>query len=231
MAGPVLVVNPHAGTLAEQLLAFQRADYAVVGASSFAEARALLTKLRPSVLVTCVRIAEFNGLHLAILARLKHGSLPTIVIGEADTVLEREAEKLGAQFILPPPPAELVCIARRATDGDAPPRRWRRIRPGVAVAALAGGLSCEIVDLSYGGIGLSVGDGAPALPEAFDIDLPVYGIRIQIRRIWEANSAGHRRCGLAVAPLGADVPKNWRSVVDLVRGESTPQKLAKDACP
>lgn len=66
-------------------------------ATSFAEAKALLEEQRPSVLISEVRLAEYNGLHLAM--RALENNIPAFVLGEADPVLQQEAAALGAVYL------------------------------------------------------------------------------------------------------------------------------------
>ena len=51
----------------------------------------------PSVLIAEVRLGDYNGLHLAL--RAKAGSIPALVLGNPDPVLEREAERLGVVYL------------------------------------------------------------------------------------------------------------------------------------
>jgi DNA-binding response OmpR family regulator len=53
--------------------------------------------LEPDLLLTELRLGEYNGLHLAL--RAGAARIPAAVIGEPDTVLERDAAKLGASYI------------------------------------------------------------------------------------------------------------------------------------
>jgi hypothetical protein len=53
--------------------------------------------LEPDLLITELKLGEHNGLHLALRARAK--SVPAVVIGEPDPVLERDAFQLGAMFL------------------------------------------------------------------------------------------------------------------------------------
>jgi DNA-binding response OmpR family regulator len=69
-------------------------DVAVV--STFAAARNHLES-DPALLVSEVRLAEHNGLHLALRAR--HRDIPAVILGTSDPVLERDAKELGAVYL------------------------------------------------------------------------------------------------------------------------------------
>jgi hypothetical protein len=219
MALSLLVVHPDPARLADQLVCFQHAGCVAAGTTSFPDARALVAAFRPDVLVTSVRIGEFNGIHLAILARMTHGA-PTIVVGDDDPVLEREAEQAGAQYVITPAdPADLVALVRRAAGSDAPPRRWTRVKPHGPVAAMAGGHSARIVDISYGGIGLRVPRTADGpLPRDVEVTLPELGITLTAQRVWHRTEVDHVRYGLQLPVVPSDGPVTWRAVVEAVRG-------------
>lgn len=77
--------------------------FTVLSCATFAEARAQLTTRRVSALLTDVRLAEYNGLHLAQLARTLHPRAGVIVFsGYSDDMLQGEARNLGAAWLLKP---------------------------------------------------------------------------------------------------------------------------------
>jgi len=64
---------------------------------TFAHAREQLQR-SPHLLISEVRLGDYNGLHLALRAR--SSGIPAIVVGKGeDAVLEREAHKLGAIYV------------------------------------------------------------------------------------------------------------------------------------
>ena len=65
-------------------------------ASSYAAAKRQLAA-GPDVVITEVKLAEYNGLHLAL--RGQAAGIPTIVLGPEDQGFEREAEQVGALYI------------------------------------------------------------------------------------------------------------------------------------
>jgi DNA-binding response OmpR family regulator len=78
---------------------FDAAIYEITVARSFASGKVHLD-LEPDLLVTELRLGEYNGLHLALRARAR--AIPAMVIGEPDSVLENEASKLAAQYVRTP---------------------------------------------------------------------------------------------------------------------------------
>lgn len=70
--------------------------YELAVVSQFAAAKVHLD-MEPDLLITELKLREHNGLHLALRAQSK--SVPAIVIGDPDPVLERDASELGATYM------------------------------------------------------------------------------------------------------------------------------------
>jgi DNA-binding NtrC family response regulator len=90
----------------------------VVALGTFDEARRALRGGRFDVLITDVRLGAFNGLQLAVLARDQNPGIQLIVFsGFDDPVLRREAERLGAVYLVKPVTSNqlLELIRGRAT--------------------------------------------------------------------------------------------------------------------
>ncbi len=77
--------------------------YWVASVSSFQLAKELLHSVRPDLLMADIRLGAFNGLHLAARSRLDSPNLPVIITHASyDPVLETEAQRLGATFVVNP---------------------------------------------------------------------------------------------------------------------------------
>lgn len=82
---------------------FRDAGYEVVACTRFEDARACLRRQVPDVLLTDVRVGDFNGLQLAHLFRMQAPTARIVVVsGYDDPVIRRDAEALGATFLLKP---------------------------------------------------------------------------------------------------------------------------------
>ncbi len=92
----VLVVAPTAQLAAALMTSLTEAGCEVTLVTSFAAGKAHLADT-PSALISEVRLGDYNGLHLAIWA--KADNIPAIVVGNADSVLQREAESLGVAYV------------------------------------------------------------------------------------------------------------------------------------
>jgi DNA-binding response OmpR family regulator len=92
----LLIVSASPG-LAENLIEWVvPAGYRPSVATTFESAKQQL-RSNPRVVITQVRLHEYNGLHVALRAR--EAGIPAVVVGDADMVVERDAEQLGATFV------------------------------------------------------------------------------------------------------------------------------------
>lgn len=83
--------------------ALHPADFDVTFTQSFSEAKALLAGRLPDLLVTSLRLGEYNGLHLVLRGKAVHPAMTAIVLSRAsDAALEADAERLGATFVIYP---------------------------------------------------------------------------------------------------------------------------------
>jgi len=121
----VLVVAPTpaiAETVTSRLVSL-RANVTLV--TSFNAARQGLCESTPDLLISEVRLGEFNGLHLALRARSK--GIRAIVLGDNDQVTQREAAALGADYLPGDSDAEQFATAVQ-TATMAPKGRFGRHR-------------------------------------------------------------------------------------------------------
>jgi hypothetical protein len=202
-------------------VAFDHAGFGAVAVTSVPVARAVLERERPGALVASVRLGPFNGLHLAHVAAQLHDSLLKIVVGEADPVIEHEAEGAGAQFMTEPvePPALVALFGRMIGGGGSPPRRWRRVALGAGIVATVNGRPVNVVDIGYGGLGLELSGEDASLPQAFEVTLPAAPVTVIAEAVWQRTSGKRLRCGALVRELTAGAPSQWRAVVDTHRAD------------
>ena len=79
------------------------AGHSVVTCTRFEEAREHLARFTPDILLTDVRVGEFNGLYLALLFRKASPTGRVIVIsGYDDPVIRSESARMEAEFLLKP---------------------------------------------------------------------------------------------------------------------------------
>lgn len=214
----ILVVDDHRVTrlgLAEML---SEAGYSVVTAATFQEARRILRESPPDLLIADVRLGSFNGLQLVISAQHR---VPSIVItGYADPVLEAEARRSGAEYLIKPfNPDRLLMLIRSKLEAKPAtyevPRRWRR-KSVAGLTAEIGDQPARIVDVSYGGVKFELRQGqAGTPPSSFQLRLSS-DMSLQADLIWQSRlNDGVWVCGAAVWPEESTA-RQWFGLVDTV---------------
>lgn len=99
----VLVVDVDQSDRASTVVLLNSAGYRVVAAASFDEAKHLISIEAPDLLVTGLRLGSYNGIHLILRSRMDHPAMAAIVTSRyADPVLEAEARRLRAEFVVRP---------------------------------------------------------------------------------------------------------------------------------
>lgn len=124
----VLVVEPVLDQLLQKVAILTGAGFLVTAAATFSQAKPLLTSQSPAVLLTATRLGMYNGLHLVVRGKSVQPSLAALVTSHVnDQVLQREAEQLGATFVLQPVStddliASILKTRYRSTENTEPVR-------------------------------------------------------------------------------------------------------------
>lgn len=215
----ILIVDDHNVTrlgLAEML---SDAGYDVITAATFQDARRILRESPPDLLIADVRLGSFNGLQLVIGAQHR---IPAIVItGYADAVLEAEARRGGAEYLVKPFNPERLLMLIRSKLGGKPtayevPRRWRR-KSVAGLTAQVGDRQARIVDVSYGGVKFEIRQsdtGAPP-PPSFQLRIST-DMSLQADLVWKSMLTDDMWvCGAAVWPEESTA-RQWFGLVDTV---------------
>jgi DNA-binding response OmpR family regulator len=105
----VLIVDDDGATRRGLRQLLEQAGYAATAVETFDEALRILRTTPPDLLITDIRLEAYNGLQLIL---HRSHSIPTIVItGFADPVLEAEARRSGAAYLLKPvEPRDLLAL-------------------------------------------------------------------------------------------------------------------------
>jgi len=114
----ILLVDTRIAALRRAADVIRRAGYFVIEAASFDEAKRVLMARRPALLISSLRLAAYNGLHLVHLGRLMLSTLGAIIIASgADPMLQAEAERVGASILQEPvPTGALLALIGRMLD-------------------------------------------------------------------------------------------------------------------
>jgi DNA-binding response OmpR family regulator len=235
MAPLVLLVNAFQTALRQTERLLTDAGYLVADVSSFGAAKNLLHSVSPDLLITEIRLAEFNGLRLAAWARLHNPSLPIIITDASpDPVLKGEAERLGATFVVNPlANPNFLGLVKAALEeyhrAGAMIRRWPRKGVNGSVKVDAASVQAQVVDLSYGGMRLAFRNMRDDVPTEFDITLPTAGITLKAYRVWTSRSLTTEDywCGAELADTGSGATNQWREFVDSLALGQPPEITAR----
>lgn len=137
----VLLVAP-SPVLARDLFAWLTdSAYDVSLVTTFAAAKVHM-ELGPQVLISEIRLAEYNGLHLA--SRAQARCIPSIVVGDTDPVLERDAQQMGVTFMGGPLDREYLLRVVDHLTADAMHLRGQMAGAGASASNLAFVTSAEL---------------------------------------------------------------------------------------
>ena len=114
-APSALVVEPVLPQLLFVLSVLSSIGFDVTVAETFGDAKSLLAATGPALLVTDIKLRQYNGLHLVLRGKALQRDLRALVTSHpADAVLQADAEQLGATFVeLPTTRDELVAAVYR----------------------------------------------------------------------------------------------------------------------
>jgi CheY-like chemotaxis protein len=93
----ILVVSETIELANNLLLWLREAGYDLEVVTTFSAGKAHL-RTSPDMLITELKLREYNGLHLALRAR--RDGIPTAVIGASDPCFEEDAQQLGARYVI-----------------------------------------------------------------------------------------------------------------------------------
>jgi two-component system, response regulator RegA len=224
VGGPrtILVVDDDEGTRTGLKLLLEGAGYRVIACGSFTDGRIALSAAAPDLLITDIRLGEFNGLQLVA---TNPWPIPTIVLtGFPDPVLEADARQLGAEFVVKPitPSAFIRIIERKlrslpaSPDGEGSGRRWRRKHVTTDVCVRIDKQPVRLLDVSYGGVRFEL-ERQPdrILPRSFKFELPESGVSVSADLVWATRNGDHLVCGAALHQDQVDADA-WRAAVDTI---------------
>jgi two-component system, response regulator RegA len=97
------VVDPNRADARSTGALLMKYGFQVTVAETFAKAKERLATSRPALLITEIRLADYNGLQLVRLARSFRPDTAALTLSAvADPVIQADAESLNATFVLKP---------------------------------------------------------------------------------------------------------------------------------
>ena len=115
MSSKIMVVTGDEQRRSVLLETLNDAGYVVSGAATFEEAKELLERRSPDLVIADERLGPFNGLHVIVVGRAHYPRMKAIVTSRVkDEGLENDAKRLNVQCLVQPAaPAEwLESISR-----------------------------------------------------------------------------------------------------------------------
>lgn len=214
-AARILVVEDDAATRVGLQGLLQNAGYDTILAATFKEGRQALEHDAPDLLITDLRLDGFNGLQLL---HVDPRSIPAIIVtGFPDSVLQAEARRLGAEYLIKPFPFSTIVdtvqrlLGRRKVQDDR--RRWARKRVTGDLPVEYAGQPARLLDVSHGGVRVDV-PGVPGMqPDVLRLVFPFTASAVDVHVQWRLPQAlgGRWTCGGAVD--AASHPE-WPAFVD-----------------
>jgi DNA-binding response OmpR family regulator len=228
VAYSVLMVDVDRKSLSEASAVFADAGYLVMQASTFADARQRLVLSKPDLLITAIRLAGFNGLHLVVSSRSTlPGTITVVTHAVADPALQADAARHDAIYLVKPVDWTLflnvvsgALAERGAPRRSARPRRWARTSPADRVDAALGITAATLLDLSYGGVRLELSArAADSSRRPQTLVVTAAGVAVHARAVWTqgAGPDGPWWCGVEVQEPDPAADRAWRAFVDSVR--------------
>jgi DNA-binding NtrC family response regulator len=190
----------------------------VVTATSFKTALEMTRRARPALLVTDVKLAEYNGLDLASRAREAGLDTPVLVIGDPRIDLAGEAAAGGAAYVVDHGPDAVLAAARQLLGHAATrhERRAPRLRLTRQIQAQLAGTSVRLVDVSYTGMRFDASGMAEVRSgDTMRLNMPDAGVSTDVEAVWSLWDAARARLlfGASVVP-DKDEYAAWRTFVD-----------------
>ncbi|HZP48741.1 MAG TPA: response regulator [Vicinamibacterales bacterium] len=225
MSPAALVVDSDPVQLALTARTLTDLSYDVMTASTFEDAtRQILTTPALSLLISDVRLGEFNGIHLALRARSRHPKVLIIVTHESvDPTLEFETKQLSAAYVVKPVTTTqltnaisyLSHVTGAATGNRV--RRWPRKQVERAVRASVNDRDALLRDISYGGFCVELPQGDPgSLPSTIEVFVPTFGLSLKAHPVWtrSAEPSATLLCGSEVVENDEQTLALWHQFVD-----------------
>ncbi len=99
----VVLVDDDESLLGVLAVGLEHAGCDVTAFDRFEDAKKYLGTASPDILITDVRLGGSNGLHLVVMSKLRRPEMTAVVMtGYDDVVLKKDAEAVGAHYVVKP---------------------------------------------------------------------------------------------------------------------------------
>jgi hypothetical protein len=212
----VLLVDTDSTQRAAHAAALTAVTERVYTAPTFATAKSVLLEARPAVLVTQVRLSEFNGIHLGLWGRGRLPSLRVVIVGQSDPNLETDARTSGFFYLHHNDEQAVVQATLEAIAREHPRRRWQRKHLPASLAGQIDGAPARVLDVGYGGLRMQIqGPFHAARDSRLPVNIPALGVDVETTCRWiTSDESGSYSCGVSLADADVLAGSRWRALVD-----------------
>jgi DNA-binding response OmpR family regulator len=218
MSYKILLIEPDtvAASLATQMLT--AAGHRVAWVDTFADAIWVSAAGAPDMMISALRLGAYNGLHLLMSVRAQQPSLAAVIMCDEGDVTP-DISRFGARHVAKPiDPLVLgtvvseLLLSCRPHDPDGA-RIWPRKL--TELPATVQNSTARVVELSYGGVRLSLDRPLSSARTPIEIKLPSLGVSVQAVARWvkPAENGDSWWCGAEIALPTPDATRTWRRVV------------------
>ena len=175
----------------------------------------MMAPVEPELLIAQVRLAEYNGLHLALWGTRRLPKLRCVIIGASDRALSSYARTCGFEFVSSHAVGNIVEGALKALRDQKPLRRWQRVQVP-RLAALVNGHLARVIDVSYGGFRVEVDEASHLAPGAhIALALPALHLETEAVCRWVKPSEAYGAYWCGASLDDRDEPtESWRAWID-----------------
>jgi DNA-binding response OmpR family regulator len=192
----------------------------VVFAPGFEPAIKKLDQIAPDLLISDVRLAGFNGLHLVIRSQSTRPNMRAILLDRVhDPVVALDAQRHGATYLGGTvTAATLAEHVSRLLNETGPQRRWPRKQPIKGLVFHVARRTARVIDISYGGIRLEL-PPAESIPAKFRMAIPGFEGVFRAKPVWSRYTPlGSISCGAELSEANPQTVAQWRQLVDSIHG-------------
>jgi DNA-binding response OmpR family regulator len=215
MTPKILIVEDDVATRVGLQELLRHAGYDAIAAGTFRDGRRALEEETPDLLIADLRLDGFNGLQLVL---LNPRPIPAIIVtGFPDEVLQADARRLGAEYLVKPFSSSALLDMIKRLLAPAPQRAERRLSQRKRLVA---DMPMEIdtsparlLDVSYGGLRFEMsGPAGLSVPPSLRLTFPARDLSVAVDVVWaNRNRGGTWLCGAALVD---EQNLEWRRLVD-----------------
>src|SRR5258705_6433076 len=214
----VLLVGVDVDRLFEYKAALADITTSVLVSTTFEDARTVLFRKRPAVLITEVPLHEYNGLHLVLWSRVRLPHVRCIVVGGGEHSLEAEVIAAGARYLGNGNLDALAIAARLAFESENLHRRWGRKALPWGLAAEVDGVPARVREVSYGGGQLETDRPVQSEATSVSLSIPQPHMSLQATLKWTGflSTRDSHFAGVEIRDSDTLTAIRWRALVDLL---------------